>query len=74
MYRNPRTGEDIYSVAEAAMLLGITPNEALSLIRNRKLGHSSNNFGFEVSHTDIAHYLAYGQPKGKRRRRTRRKK
>lgn len=74
MYRNPRTSEDIYSVAEAALLLGISPGEALSLIRSGKLGHSSNNYGFEVSHTDIAHYLAYGQAKSKKRRRTRRMK
>lgn len=74
MYRNPRTGEDIYSVAEAAMLLGVSPREALSLIKCGKLGHSSSSYGFEVSHTDIAHYLAYGRTSPLKKRRIRRRK
>lgn len=74
MYRNPRTGEDMYSVAETAMLLGITPKEALSLIKTGKLGHSSNSYGFEVSHTDIAHFLAYGRTSKAKKRRIRRRK
>jgi hypothetical protein len=74
MYRNQRTGEDMYSIAEAALILGISPSEALALIKGRKLGHSANLYGVEISHTDIAHYLAYERNSYQKKRIRRRRK
>ncbi len=74
MYQSWMTGENVYSLAEAAFIMGIPIEELNRLIKAKSIGHSMTQYGYVVTHTDIAHYLAYGQGKKKRSRRKRRGK